>query len=540
MIWLEFTAPAIDYARLAPFIIVLGAACLGVLVEAFVERTWRHEVQTGLSVIALLGAVVAVIAQWDSYGLADSVAGSGAGLIGFDFGSVMIDGPTQIAWLTLLGFTLLSLLLFAERSVHGGHSAFTSAAAAIPGSRSEAEATSAQLEHAEVFPLALFSLAGMMLLTAGQDLLVMFVALEILSLPLYVLAALARHRRLGSQEAALKYFLLGAAASGMFLFGAALLFAYSGSFDLAGLALAQTAGVGSDWLLIAGLALVAAGLLFKIGAVPFHQWAPDVYQGAPTPVTGFMSVATKVAAVFALLRLFYVGLGPSWWTWRPVFVVAAIATMALGAVVGIVQSDVKRLLAYSSITHAGFILVGVAGAFTAVSLAADGTISHALGSVASITTYLVAYGCATLGCFACVTLVQSQGREATDLAAWSGLGRSKPWFGAVMLISLLSLAGIPLTAGFVGKLTVFVAAWRGGLWWLVLVAIVLSVVAVYVYFRLVAVLFFQPPRPGVEVKTPGPATVVVLALSVLGTLAFGLVPGPLTKLLASVGAFLVP
>ncbi|MDR1448654.1 MAG: NADH-quinone oxidoreductase subunit N, partial [Propionibacteriaceae bacterium] len=233
---LEFTAPTIAYAKLAPFLIVIGAACLGVLAEAFVARPWRHEVQVGLAVLAPLAAIVTLIAQWDSPAalVDESAAAGGAGLTG----SILLDGPAKLFWLLLLGFGLLGLLLFAERAVYGGRGAFTPAAASIPGSKAEAEAAAAGLSHTEVFPLALFSLSGMLLLTAAGDLLVLFVAVEIVSLPLYVLAALARHRRLGSQEAALKYFLLGVAASAMLLFGVALLFAYAGSFDFAAIATA--------------------------------------------------------------------------------------------------------------------------------------------------------------------------------------------------------------------------------------------------------------------------------------------------------------
>ncbi|MDR0990488.1 MAG: NADH-quinone oxidoreductase subunit NuoN [Propionibacteriaceae bacterium] len=536
---LEFTAPSIDYARLAPFLIVIGAACLGVLIEAFVSRQWRHEVQTGLAVLALLGAGAAIVLNWgEPYGLVDPVPASD--LVAYATGSVMVDHWSQVFWLALVVFGLLALLLFSERVAYGGQTAFTSAAAAIPGSRLEAESTVARKHHSEVFPLALFSLAGMMLFVASEDLLVMFVALEILSFPLYVLAALARHRRLASQEAALKYFLLGAAASGIFLFGMALVFAYAGTFDLETLSLTVTGGGESQALLLAGLGLMAVGLLFKVGAVPFHSWVPDVYQGSPTPVTAFMAVCVKLTAVAGMLRLFYAGFGGALWTWRPLFIVVAILTMVIGAVVAIVQTDVKRLLAYSSVTHAGFILVGVTGAL--VFRGTDPTTGmldlFGFGSVGSIMFYLVAYGLATLGCFAAVTLVQTSGREATSLDAWSGLGRAYPWFGAVMVICLLSLAGIPLTAGFVGKFAVFTAAWRGGLWWLVLIAVVLSIVAVYIYFRVIVAMFFRPRVDDVEVKRPGPATVVVMLVAVVGTLALGLVPGPLVDVLSQLSTFL--
>ncbi|MDR0417272.1 MAG: NADH-quinone oxidoreductase subunit NuoN [Propionibacteriaceae bacterium] len=525
---LEFTAPTLDYARLAPFLIVIGAACLGVLAEAFVARSWRHEVQAGLAILAPLAAIVTLLAQWGApYGLADPAGQAG---------SVLVDGPTQLLWLLLLGFGLAGLLLFAERAAYGGRSAFTAAAASIPGSRAEAEAVQGGMSHTEVFPLALFSLSGMMLFTAANDLLVLFVALEIMSLPLYVLAALARHRRLGSQEAALKYFLLGVAASAMLLFGVALLFAYAGSFDFGAVATAYGARTGqADSLFVAGLGLTGVGLLFKLGAAPFHMWAPDVYEGAPTPVTAFMSVGVKVAAVGALLRLFYVAFGAARWTWQPVLVGVAIATMAVGAVIGIVQSDIKRLLAYSSITHAGFVLVGVVGAVTLQTGLAYGQ----LGSVGAVVVYVVAYGLATMAAFGAVTLVQSQGREATSLASWSGLGRRYPWFGVVMAVALLSLAGIPPLAGFIGKLAVFQAAWQGGYWWLALVAVLIALAAAYVYIRVLVVLFSRDWDPAVEVKAPGPATVAVLTGGTVGSVLVGVWPGPLTDLIAQAADFII-
>ncbi|MDR1213327.1 MAG: NADH-quinone oxidoreductase subunit NuoN [Propionibacteriaceae bacterium] len=527
---LEFTPPTIDYVRLLPFLIVIAAACLGVVVEAFVRRTWRHEVQVGLALVALVASGAAIVSGWgsDSLAVVDPIGPDQP------VGSVMVDGPTQVFWLMLVLFALLAVCLMAERRVYAGRNAFAPMAAAIPGSQAEAEADQASLEHAEVFPLALFSLSGMMLFVAANDLLLLFVALEVLSLPLYVLAALARHRRLASQEAALKYFLLGAAASAIFLFGCALLFAYAGSFDFDLIALRYDQGAAADRLLWAGLGLVLVGLLFKIGAVPFHSWAPDTYQGAPTPVTAFMAVCTKIAAVAALLRLLFVALGAARWTWQPIIAGVAVVTMLVGPVLGIVQSNIKRLLAYSSIAHAGFLLTGLAGALTVQSgLAAD-----QLGTVASAGFYLMAYGLATIGCFAAVTLVQSQGREVTELSAWAGLGRRHPWFGLVMLVCLLSLAGIPLTAGFTGKLAVFSVAWRGGYWWLVLVAVLAAVVAVYVYVRVLVLLFSRPASDQVEVKLPGPATAVVLTVTVIGSLAFGLVPGPLADLLAQSSTFL--
>ncbi|MCL2735015.1 MAG: NADH-quinone oxidoreductase subunit NuoN [Propionibacteriaceae bacterium] len=531
----SFTAPTLDYLLLVPFLIVLGVACLGVLVEAFVPRAPRFATQVALAVVGLAAAIGTTAWLWvdGKSGLIDPFSST------IVSGTVLVDPPVLAMWAILFGFGLISVIGFAERRLHSGATAFTPMAAAIPGSTAESGAREAGLVHSEVFPLALFSLAGMALLVSANDLLVLFVGLEILSLPLYVMSGLARHRRLVSQEAALKYFLLGAAASAIFLFGVAFLFGFAGSFSYDRVASAVTFTAGSDPLLLAGLGLVGVGMLFKIGAVPFHSWVPDVYQGAPTPVTSFMSVCTKIAAVGGLLRLFYVALGGMRWTWQPLLAGVAILTIVVGAIIAINQADVKRILAYSSIAHAGFILVPVVGAVTVGNMLVDGQ----AGSVASILFYLVAYGFATIGAFTVVTLVRSQGHEVTDLSAWAGVGRRHPVIGFAMLVFLLSLAGIPLTGGFVGKFAAFAAAWRGGYWWLALVAIAGSLIAVYIYIRVIQVMFFRAPESDsaeVDVALPGGATWIVLALCFVGTLGLGLAPGPVLDLLQSAAAFVIP
>jgi NADH-quinone oxidoreductase subunit N len=513
-------------------------------VEAFVPRQSRFVVQLGLSVLGLLGALVALIWHWSVASLADpSVIDAAGPYVGemtngtMVSGSVMIDGPTHGFWALLFTFGLIAIIGFAERRIHGGATAFTASAASIPGSPGETQAAQAGLQHTEVFPLATFALAGGALLVAANDMLVLFVALEILSLPLYVMVGLARHRRVVSQEASLKYFLLGAMASAIVLFGVAFLFGYAGSFNYSRLATSITFTAGGDGLLLLGLGLVAVGLLFKIGAVPFHSWVPDVYQGAPTPVTAFMSVVTKTAAVGAFLRLFYAGMGALRWTWQPLLAGVAILTILVGAVIAINQNDIKRILAYSAISHAGFILLPLVGAFTVAGVGAIQSPS----SVASIMFYLVAYGFAALGAFAVVTLVRSQGREATGLDAWAGLGRSHPLLATIMLIFLLSMAGIPLTAGFVGKYVAFVATWQGGFWWLTLIGVLLAVIAVYIYIRIVQAMFFQSlTQESADVSAPGIATRLVIVICLLGTLTLGLVPGPVLDLLQKISSFLIP
>jgi NADH-quinone oxidoreductase subunit N len=375
----------------------------------------------------------------------------------------------------------------------------------------------------------------MMLFPASNDLITMFVALEILSLPLYLLCGLARRRRLLSQEAALKYFLLGALSSAFFIYGAALLYGYSGSFTLAAIDDALRNSQQGLGLLLAGMAMLGVGLLFKFGAVPFHSWTPDVYVGAPTPVTGFMAACTKIAAVGALMRVFYVGLGADRWDWQPAMAIIAVATMAVGSVLAITQTDVKRMLAYSSIAHAGFMMTAFVGASQAIT----GSKPGALTSVSSVMFYLVAYGAATIGAFALVTMVRDSTGEATTLNSWIGLGRRHPLAATIFSIFMLSFAGIPLTSGFVGKWAVFAAAWSGGVQWLVVVAVVISVVAAFFYIRVIVLMFFADPgKMATSVVRPGWTTLTAVGVGVVATVAFGVFPGPLLALAQQAGEFI--
>jgi NADH-quinone oxidoreductase subunit N len=247
-------------------------------------------------------------------------------------------------------------LLIAERhGPDGGLDGFTPQASAVPGSEAQQVATKAGVAQTEVVPLTMFAVAGMMLLGAAGDLLTMFIALEVLSLPLYLMCGLARHRRLLSQEAALKYFLLGAFSSAFFLYGMAMLYGSAGTLSITGIAAAVRTGAGNTALALLGVALVTVALLFKVGAVPFHSWVPDVYQGAPTPITAFMAAATKIAAFGALMRLLYVAVPELKDQWRPALWAVAILTMALGTIAAVTQRDVKRMLAYSAVAHAGAI-----------------------------------------------------------------------------------------------------------------------------------------------------------------------------------------
>ena len=513
-----FTAPHVEYRALMPMLVVFGAATAGILIEAFLPRSRRYWPQVGVSIAGVLVALGFVIAN---HGMAETTASD----------AVSVDGVTLFLQGTILVLALLALLLVAERGTAVADlDAFTAQGATTPGSGGERAADTAGLRTTEVFPLVLFSVGGMLLFPAANDLLTSFVALEVLSLPLYLLCGLARRRRLLSQVAAMKYFLLGAFSSAFFLYGIAMLYGYSGSVRLSDIATSITASPHSDVLILVGIALLAVGLLFKIGAVPFHAWTPDVYQGAPTPITGFMAAATKVSAFGALLRITYVALPGLRWDWRPVLWGVAVLTMLAGAILAITQRDIKRMLAYSAILNAGYILLGVISATTK--------------GVSSTLFYLAAYGFATIGAFAVVTLVRESvrsgsdsgegdddsvtiGGEATDLSAWAGLGRRSPLLAACFTVFLLAFAGIPLTSGFTGKFALFTAAIDGGAWPLVIVGVIASAAAAFFYVRVIVLMYFSEPLrddAGPVVVVPSPMTTIALTVTVALTIALGVIP----------------
>ncbi|SHN79929.1 NADH dehydrogenase subunit N [Geodermatophilus obscurus] len=509
-------APDLSLAALAPLLFVFGAACVGVLVEAFAPRESRHPVQVAVALVGTLG------------GLVTSLLLAGEGLVTAG-GALAVDGPAVFLQATIAGLGALSLLLFAERSLDPARSAFVAAAAVPAGSPRDRELMTAPRVQTEVYPLTTFAIGGMMLFVAANDLLIMFVALEVLSLPLYLISGLARRRRLLSQEAAVKYFLLGSFASAFFLYGLALVYGATGSIRLSAIR-ESAAGAGGGVLLVLGLALLVVGLMFKASVAPFHAWTPDVYQGAPTPVTAFMAACTKVAAFGAILRLLYVAFGTSEWTWRPLVYGIAIVSMVVGAVLGLTQTDLKRMLAYSSIAHAGFLLTGVIG----YGSGADGT-GSGLGPTMF---YLLAYGLTTIGAFAVLTLVRDGDGEATHLSKWAGLGRRSPLTAAVMALFLLALAGIPLTSGFTGKFAVFRAAIDDGAWPLVVVALLASAVAAFFYLRVIVLMYFSEPAvDGPTVGVPGLPTTIVLAVTVTATVVLGVVPGAVLDLAEQAARF---
>jgi NADH-quinone oxidoreductase subunit N len=509
------SAPHLSYATLAPLLFVFGAACIGVLVEAFAPRETRQPVQVGVALVGTVGAFVSTILLHNHH--AEVTAG----------GALAVDGAGLFLQATIAGLGSLAILLFAERALDPARSAFVASAAVPAGSPRDRELLTSERVQTEIYPLTTFAIGGMMLFTAANDLLIMFVALEVLSLPLYLISGLARRRRLLSQEAALKYFLLGAFASGFFLYGLALVYGATGSVTLSAIRDATVAG-GNDVVLVLGLALLIVGLLFKASVAPFHTWTPDVYQGAATQVTAFMAACTKVAAFGAILRLLYVAFGTTAWTWRPLVYGVAIVSMVVGAVLGLTQTDLKRMLAYSSIAHAGFLLTGVIGLNTA------GT-----GSGLSATLfYLLAYGLTTVGVFAVLTLVRDGDGEAGHLSQWAGLATRSPVTAAVMSLFLLSLAGIPLTAGFTAKFAVFRAAIEVGAWPLALVALLTSAVAAFYYLRVIVLMYFSPPAvDGPTVGVPGLPTTIVLAITAVATVLLGVLPGSVLHLAEQAARF---
>ena len=504
---MEFTAPVLNYTLLSPILILLAGALIGVLVEAFASKALRPVMQLSITV----GTLVLSLAQvWRIRNETSMTAA---------MGSVVIDGPAILLQASILIIAIISVFVIADTD----H--FTALAAALPGSDEERHAVQTGNQVTEVYPLTLFAISGMMLFPISTDLITLFVALEMLSLPLYLMAGLSRRRRLASQEAALKYFLLGAFSSAFFLFGMAYLYGYSASVTFAGIREAVVGGSGNDVLLLIGIAFVSIGLLFKVGAVPFHAWSPDVYQGAPTPITGFMAAATKVAAFGAMLRIYYTVFANAEWSWSPLMSAIAIITMLFGSLVAIAQRDVKRMLAYSSIAHAGFLLAGVI------------TLNKA-GLDASI-FYLFAYGVATVGAFAIVTLIRDSGGEVTDLNRWKGLGKRSPWVATTFAGFLLAFAGIPLTSGFIGKFSIFSAAYESGAKGVVIAGVLSSAIAAFFYIRVIVLMFFTDPiQDGTSVEIPSVLTRVTIIFSITMTIALGVYPAPLLNVITNLATFI--
>jgi NADH-quinone oxidoreductase subunit N len=463
-----------DLAPISPFLIVSFWAIALLVVDLFVGRKGTT------ALLAAAGLLLALIALIVRHGSSQVVFGG------------MIVADSYASFLQAL-FLLTGLLAIAV-----GHDYLDRMG----------------IERGEYYPLLLFTVSGMMLMSLAGDLIVVFVALELLSLPLYVLTGFARPKP-ESEEGAMKYFLLGAFASGFLVYGIALIFGATGTTNLAGIAAELSGGAG---LLLVGAVLVLVGLGFKVAAVPFHMWTPDVYQGAPSAVVAFMSVGAKAGGFAALLRVFIAALPDLAAAWAPLTIALAALTMTWGNVAAIVQGNIKRMLAYSSIAHAGYILMA---------LPAAGVRAVAPGAVSAALFYLFAYLFSNLGAWGVVLAVERIEGGGLQIDDYAGLSRRRPGLALAMGLFMLSLTGLPPTVGFVGKFFIFRAALDAGQIGLAVVGVLTSVVSAYYYLRVVVVMYMRSGEP--ETRSEGwlNATIGVAALA---TFVFGIMPGPVLTL----------
>ena len=476
--------PDVKLAAIAPEIVLSVAALLILLVDAFLGD--RVKDKWYLAVLSTIGLGLAVYTMKYAWELREAPELQLAGM-------AAADGFAVFSKVALAAFGLLTVWLARDYLARN------------------------EIEEPEFYALTLFSVAGMMLMATAADLILMFVALETFSIALYVLVGF-RRSSIESQESAMKYFLLGSFSSAFFLFGIALVYGAVGSTNLYSGVVEfvnanPTTGGG---LLVLGVGLLIIGLGFKIAAVPFHMWTPDAYQGAPAPVTGFMAAGSKLAGFAALLRVLDAGFYSLRWDWQPIVIGIAVATMIVGSVLAVAQDDVKRMLAYSSIAHAGFVLTGLVAAN-------DNGVSGAL-------FYLATYGLTVLGAFAIVALLGGPDEKRVRISDYRGLFDRHPLLAGALTLFLLSLAGVPLTAGFVGKLVVFGAAVESGYAWLVVVGVLTSAIAAFFYLRVMVSMYMQEGDATSARAGLGPIAYGVVGVTAVATIAFGLAWSPLISL----------
>ncbi len=366
----------------------------------------------------------------------------------------------------------------------------------------------------EFFTLALFATLGMLVMVSANHFLTLYIGLELLSLSLYAMVALQRDSARAT-EAAMKYFVLGALASGMLLYGMSMLYGATGSLELESVSAALAGGLGSSNVLAFGLVFVVAGIAFKLGVAPFHMWVPDVYQGAPTSVTLVVGSAPKIAAFAFTLRLLVNGMEPLVADWQGMLIVLSVVSMVLGNLVAIAQTNLKRMLAYSTISHMGFVLLGV--------------LAGSLNGYASAMFYVLVYVLTALAGFGVILLLSREGFESEELEDLKGLNRRNPWFAFIMLLVMFSMAGVPPLAGFFAKLSVLQAALQQGLVWLVVLAVMMSLIGAFYYLRVVKLMYFDDPQQTAPIRPLGDMK-VMLSANGLGLLLLGIAPQPLLTL----------
>ncbi len=479
---------AADLTTILPLLLLAGWTCGLLLLDAFLLRGRR-----GLTaLLAALGALVSMIPLVLGLGPARSAFG----------GMIVVDDFTAFVGLVTLGLGVGGIALAYDYLQRMG------------------------IERGEYYTLLLFSLSGTLLVGYAGDLIIIFLALELLSIPLYVLAAFAQPQP-ASEEAGLKYFLLGAFASGFVLYGIALTFGATGATRLGEIGSALASGVESPGLLALGLGMILVGVGFKLSAVPFHMWTPDVYHGAPSAVVGFMSGGAKAGGLAALLRVLFLAFPAAAATWAPAIALVAALTMIWGNVAAIAQPNIKRLLAYSSIAHAGYLL-------TALAASTGPQFSEQAASAALY--YLAAYAITNLGAWAVVVALEKPEGGGLTLEDYSGLASHRPGLALAMALFMLSFTGIPPTVGFLGKFYLFRAALDAGLVWLALVGVLTSLVSAYYYLRVVVMMFMRPGAPESRSEAWLNATIAVTAA---GTLALGILPDPVLALAGRAG-LLIP
>ena len=490
------TIPLADLVTILPELIVVSVACLLLVLDPITPSN-RKDLLAWMSVATL--AVCFIV-----------TAGSMGDRVSAFSDLVVVDGYASFWKLLLYVVSAMTILL------------------SIGYLKEE------RIDLAEFYGFVLLSLTGMMIMVSGADLLVIYLGIELMSISLYVLAGFKRFEA-RSIESSAKYFILGAFSSGLLLYGISLIFGAAGSTRLVEISAVVDARGLDDSLILIALMLVIVGFGFKVAAVPFHMWTPDVYQGAPTSVTAFMAVASKAASFGAFLRVMLEGFGGMKPNWNGLILGVCILTLILGNLVAIVQTNVKRMLAYSSIAHAGYALIGLVVAGWVGTGAAAGTGVSAKG-VSSMMLYLAVYSFMTLGAFSMVAILRRGGCEGEDLDDFTGLAKRHKGAAFLMLLFMISLAGIPPTAGFIGKFYLFMAAVNAGLTWLAVVGLIFAAVSAFYYLRVVMVMYMREPSPDQESETRlalSPTATVVLALAVAGVVLFGIYPWPLVSLTAS-------
>lgn len=366
-----------------------------------------------------------------------------------------------------------------------------------------------RVNFGEYYSLMLFSTLGMMIMASAGDLIVLYLGLELMALSTYILAGFIRHE-VRSNEAALKYFLLGAFASAFLLYGISMTYGLTGTTNLKAIAdYLINNNIGVNPALILSMLLLLVAMSFKIAAVPFHMWAPDVYEGAPTPITAFMSVGPKAAGFAILGRVFTTAFSSLTIEWTTVIIPIAILTMAVGNILAISQNNIKRMLAYSSIAHAGYALIGV--------------ITGNLDGISSMMNYLFIYAFMNIGAFAIVTILKSEGFAGEEISDYEGLAKTHPLAAGLMLIFMFSLTGIPPTAGFIGKFYLFMSAVKAGYTWLAVVAVIFSAISAYFYLRVVMYMYMREPKAEVSLSTSMPSGIAI-AIAALAVLILGIFP----------------